>query len=381
MPSMRTTTVTSPAWARYLERVDWFLLACVGLMAALGTVFIAGATAGAEGLAWGPLARHLLYVLAGLAAFVAAQRIDYMVLLRHAPALYAILLVMLVGVLFTRPINGARSWFSLYVVNLQPSELLKPVLILAVAHYLMYRESYKRLTGLVTPLALFLIPMALILRQPDLGTALALVPLAFAMLYAAGAKRLHLALMTLAGCAAMVLMWFTVMKPYQKNRILAWLNPEEYRLHEAWQLLQSEIAIGSGGMWGSGMGHTQKNAWELLPEKHTDFIFAVIAEEGGFALAGLLLLLTALAALSGLGIAGRTREPAGRLIAVGVSVLLAGQALINAGVAVGLLPTTGLTYPFVSYGGSSIVSSFLCLGLLVNVGARPQVVLAKEDFA
>ncbi|GMV80381.1 MAG: rod shape-determining protein RodA [Planctomycetota bacterium] len=370
----------SVRWLDHLVRLDWFLLGCVALIVALGTVFIASAGGGGASIGWGLLLRHGAYVALGLAAFVAVQRADYLVLLRWSPVLYVVLLGLLVAVLFTRPINGARSWFNLYVVNLQPSELMKPVLVLAVAHYLMYRESYKRLSGLLIPLALFLVPMALILRQPDLGTAMVLVPIAFAMLYAAGAKKTDLALVNLAGIAGMVGMWYWVMKPYQQRRILAWLDPEQYRHHEAWQLLQSEIAIGSGGLWGTGWSSAHANAQRFLPEKHTDFIFAVIAEEGGFLLAGLLLLLFLLLALAGLRIARRVREPAGRLIAVGVSVLIAGQALINAGVAVGLLPTTGLTLPLVSYGGSSLISSFLCLGLLANVGAKQEVVLAGEDF-
>jgi rod shape determining protein RodA len=179
----------------------------------------------------------------------------------------------------------------------------------------------------------------------------------------------------------MVAMWSTVLKDYQKRRVLAWLDPEQYRLGEAWQLLRSETAIGSGGVMGKGWGESSQGGLNLLPEKHTDFIFAVVAEEGGFLLAGLLLLLVLCAVLSGLGIAARTREPAGRLIAVGCATVIGAQSLINAGVALGLLPTTGLTFPFVSYGGSSVISAFICLGLLTNIASRQEPVLAREDFA
>ncbi len=365
-----------------LRRVDFFLLSCIGLVVLIGVCFIASAVRGlgGEGSA-GYLARQLLFLCMGIAVFAGVQKAGYMAILRHAPLLYLCGLLLLCGVFLTRPINGARSWYNLYFFKLQPSELMKPIVIVTLAHYLMYRDSYKRLAGLAVPLVLAMVPMLLILKQPDLGTTLAFAPVVFVMLFAAGARLWHLALMIFCGMGGMVCMWFTVMKDYQKKRVWAWLNPEEYRLGEAWQLLRSEAAIGSGGLFGKGWGQSSQGSLNLLPEKHTDFIFAVVAEEGGFFLAALLLLLVFCAALSGLGIAARTREPAGRLIAVGCVTILVSQVLINSGVALGLLPTTGLTFPFVSYGGSSILSSFICLGLLVNIGTHHEPVFAREDFA
>lgn len=361
------------------ERLDWFLLGVAGLLIALGIAFIASASShGGEG--WGYAGRQGFFLLLGLAGFVAVQRADYRTLLRWSPALYLGGLVLLCGVFATRPVNGARSWYDLYFFKLQPSELLKPVLILTLAYYLMYRDSYKRLTGLLVPLVLCFVPMALILKQPDLGTTMTLVPVVFAMLYAAAARLWHLGLMVLCGAAGLTGMWFTIMKDYQKRRVLAWLYPEQYRLSEAWQQLQAKIAIGSGGFFGSGWGENSQSNLNLLPEKHTDFIFAVAAEEGGFLTVGFVALLHCALALSGLHIASRTREPAGRLIAVGIAALLGGQALINMSVALGLLPTTGVTMPFVSYGGSSLISSLLCLGLLVNIGAKQEIMLGRETF-
>jgi cell division protein FtsW (lipid II flippase) len=201
------------------------------------------------------------------------------------------------------------------------------------------------------------------------------------MLYAAGARLRHLGLASLTGFSGLVLLWFTVMKDYQRRRILAWLDPEKYRLNEAWQQWHAEIAIGSGGFFGRSFGAEGMSGGSPLPERHTDFIFAVAAEQGGFLVSALLLTLLCLVGVAALGVALRTREPAGRLIAVGVATLLCGQALINVGVATGLLPTTGVTLPFVSYGGSSLLSACVCLGLLTNVASRREVVLAREDFA
>jgi len=363
-------------------RVDWTLLGSVALLVGVGLVFITSAARGLSGGAGAAfLARQVIFVALGVVCFLILQKLDYLQLLRQSPLLYLIGLLMLAAVLFTRPINGAHSWFDLYVFKLQPSELIKPVLVLTLAHYLMYRDSYKRLAGLAIPLVLWLAPLALILKQPDLGTALALIPVVFAMLYVAGARLPHLGLMVLGGSAGLMGLWCTVMKDYQRRRILAWLNPEEYRMGEAWQQLHSEMAIGSGGFLGRGWGESSQQGLNFLPEKHTDFIVAVVGQEGGFVLAALVVGLLCLVALAALNVAARTREPAGRLIAVGVATLLGGQAFINLGVALGLLPTTGLTLPFISYGGSSLLSAFLCLGLLANVASRQEPVLAREDFA
>jgi len=366
-----------------LRRADLVLIGATGLLLCIGMVFVWSASHGVPGAGEGAFAfviRQLIFAGLGFGVFLALQRIEYPALLRASPVLYGIGMVLLVGVLFTRPVNGARAWFDLYIFKLQPAELMKPALIIALAHYLMHRESYKRLSGLAMPLLIWFAPLALLMKQPDLGTTLTLVPVFVAMIFAAGARLWHLGLMAMAGCGGTVLLWMSIMKDYQKRRVLAWLFPDEYRLNEAWQLLRSEISIGSGGLTGQGLCNSSQSGLDMLPEKHTDFIFAVVAEEGGFVVAALVVALLAIIVLSGLGIAVRTREPAGRLIAVGISTLLCSQVLVNMGVALGLLPTTGLTLPFVSYGGSSLLSSFICLGILVNIGSRQEPVLSRDTF-
>ena len=379
---MSTAALERESMLNRLRRVDFFLLGCISLIVLIGICFVASATRSMSetGGSMAFAGRQGLFIGMGIAIVYAIQRVNYMTILRMAPALYLIGLLMLCGIFATRPINGAHKWYNLYVFKLQPSEIMKPILILTLAHYLMYRDSYKKISGLAVPLVLAMVPLVLILKQPDLGTMLAFVPVIFVMLFAAGARLWHLGLMMFCGSAGMVGMWFTIMRTYQKMRILSWMDPEKYRLSEAWQLLRSEAAIGSGGILGRGWGESGQSALNLLPEKHTDFIFAVVSEEGGFMIAGLLLVLVFLAALSGLGIAARTREPAGRLIAVGCVTMFCSQVLINSGVALGLLPTTGVTFPFVSYGGSSVICSFILLGLLLNIGSQAEPVLAGEDF-
>ena len=364
-----------------LRRVDTILVGSVALIVMIGLCFIASATRDESGGGLGFVGRQCIFVLLGIGVVVAMQRVNYLTVLRNAPLLYLVGLMLLCGVFLTHAVKGAHCWYNLYFFSLEPSELMKPIMILTLSHYLMYRDSYKHLSGLFVPFILAMVPLVLIAKEPQLGTALACMPVLFIMLFAAGARFRHLALMIFCGACGMVGMWFTVLKTFQKNRVLAWWYPEEYKLKEAYQSIRALTAIGSGGFWGKGWGGASASHLNMLPEKHTDFIFAVVCEEGGLFLAALLLLLYFLVALAGLGIATRTREPAGRLIAVGCVAMLCSQVLINTGVAISLLPTTGLTLPFVSYGGSSILSSFICLGLLLNIGSTHEPVLAKEDFA
>ncbi len=378
---MSEAVATQPRSNSSVPRVDLILLISVGLVALLSLVYVSSA---AQNLPGGSVSfglKQATYVGLGILLFAAIQKVHYMTILRYAPYLYVGAIMLLVGVFFTRPIKGAHCWYDLYFFKFEPSELAKPILIITLAYYLMYRDSYKTLKGLVVPFLLAMVPLALILKQPYLGGAMAFAPVIFVMLFAAGARLWHLVLTCLAGGSGMVVMWFTIMQEFQKKRIDAWINPQNYQLSAAWQQTLSITAIGSGGFWGKGWGMSSKNNLHLLPEKHTDFIFAVVSEEGGFITAALLLTLVFVAAISGLGIAARTREPAGRLIAVGCVTIFCSQVLINTFVTMGLIPTTGLTLPFVSYGGSSMISSFILLALLVNIGSQREVVLAKEDFA
>ena len=365
-----------------LQRVDWLLAGCAVLLIAMGLLYIWSAATTSFGAAAGAgfAKRQAVFFGIGLLIFLGAQCVDYRTLLRFSPVLYLICLVLLVAVLFTRPVNGARSWFDLGVIKFQPTELMKPVLVLTLAYFLIMRQGYKDLGGMVTPLILALVPMLLILKEPDLGGTMTLAPVVVAMLYAAGTRKRYIALMFSVSAITLVSMWFTVMKDYQKRRILAWIYPDQYSMAEAYQLIQAKVAIGAGGFFGQGHD-SATSGLSRLPEKHNDFIFAVAAQEGGFAAAGMILTLLVLIGLSGLGIALRTREPAGRLIAVGLSVMMFWQAMINTGVALGLMPTTGQALPLVSYGGSSMLSCMFCLGLLIQIGSRQEQSLARDPMA
>ena len=326
-------------------------------------------------------AKQVIWLLIGLVGLLVMLLIKYTHFMRLSyPAYLVGLAALMVLLLFGPRINNSKRWFMIGPMRLQPSEFMKIALILCLARYLMYRENYRQLKGLVGPFLLTLAPMLLIVNQPDLGTALVFLPLFFALLYVAGARLKHLFAIMAMGLASLPVLYFTVFTRYQQERLIAFLNPEAHLSRGGYQVLQALYAIGSGGVLGHGWRQGLQNLLGFIPYDDNDFIFAVLAEEWGL-LGGLFLLtLYFIVIILGLGIAAQTREPYGRLVAVGVVVLFSVQVLINIGMTVHLMPVTGLTLPFVSYGGSSLLRCFIALGLLMNVGMPRELVLADEDF-
>jgi len=319
-----------------------------------------------------------------LLAMLAMSVPNYRILCRYGYAIFLAALVLLVVVYFFPPINRAHRWIRLGPLGVQPSEFAKLAFVLALAQYLMYRENYRRLRGLVIPLVLTMVPVLLVLKEPDLGMSLVFLPVLFVMLFAAGARRADLAKVLALGVLALPLLW-TQMSREQKSRVVALFDQpaaEERPGDDAYHLTQAMLLRAWGGTGGSRLSGlpTDDPAVYYLPEASTDFVFCVLGERLGLpGLAAVLGLYTFLV-WRGLAIATATREPFGRLVAVGVVTLLAVQVLINAGMTVGLLPITGLPLPLVSYGGSGLLAHGIALGLLLNIGARPGYEVTKEPF-
>lgn len=353
----------------FFEKVDWILVFALMAILAYGIYFV-GTTGGSN-----MMLKQLGWIVIGIFIFYLVVSIDYEVFCRYAYYLYFIGIILLLVTFQFRSIKGAQSWIQLGPMRIQPSEFMKVFFVLALGKYLMYRDNYKSLPGLMTPLLLALVPMGLILKQPDFGTAMIFLPTLFIVLFAAGARIIDMFVLGLVGLATAPIFWFKVLKGYQHRRLLAFLYPDQYKVKEAWQLFYSKLWIGVGDWWGRP---DLLSRLSNLPEQQSDFIFSRISFEWGFLGAALLLVLFFVLVVSALGISERTREPFGRLIAVGATALIFVQLLINAGVTVGLFPTTGITLPFVSYGGSSICTSFFAIGLVVNVGMRRTPVLGKE---
>jgi rod shape determining protein RodA len=361
-----------------IRNFDWLLLAAVLLLCLLGIAFIWSVThwTTAE-----TAMRQAQWVGIGLVALLAVISFDYPRLADLAWPAYAltIVLLLLVPVIGVER-NYAKRWIELPGANLQPSEFAKITVILILARYLMYRKNIRRLRGLIVPMLLAGLPMVLILTEPDLGTSLLILPALFAMLWVAGARPAHLMGFIGAGCAAAPLLWFFAMGRAQRGRILAFINPRADPFGAGWHIRQSMAAVASGDVTGQGFSSGAPVLLNRGFAAHTDFIFAVIAHEWGFIGGLVVLLLLFLFFTRAVDIAGATREPFGRLVTVGIVALLGFQTIVNLGMTVRLCPITGLTLPFVSYGGSSLLSCFIMAGILLNIGMRRKTVLAPEGF-
>jgi len=315
------------------------------------------------------LKRQLFWALLGLGGLWAALAVDYRVLERVALPLLGVAALLLVLVLvpaFGQAINGTRRWLRLGGVSFQPVELAKLAFVIYLARFLGRRgEAVQGFWGGAVPPAVIGGGLAaLVLRQPDLGNSLTLLALAFTLLFLAGARPRHLLL--LAAPALPLLAVAVYLAPYRWRRILAFLNPESDPRGSGFQIIQSFLAIGSGGLLGRGLGGSKQKLF-YLPEPHTDFVFAVIAEElgliGGVTVVALFMVLIWRGLRAGL----RAPDRFGAYLALGLTTMLATEALVNLGVVTGSLPTKGLPLPFVSFGGSALFMTLLSTGILLNI--------------
>lgn len=361
---------------RLLYHFDGLSLLTMLAIVALGVTTVYSATyqagrAAADSFAW----RQGAYAVAGLVATLAMASFDYRRLERYAWLLWASGAALLFAVDVAGEMgNGSRRWLTLGPITIQPSELMKLALIVMLARtfHRNARPGGLRLRDLALPAVLTAVPAALILVQPDLGTASVLVFIAGSIALMAGLSTRTLTILVSTALAAVPLLplAFARLKPYQQRRIETFLNPELDPLGAGYHVIQSKIAIGSGGFEGRGYLQGTQNQLNFLPEQHTDFIFSVFSEEWGFLGAIVLLALYALLLTRGLVVVARAKERFGALIAFGVLANVFWQAAINLGMTTGLLPVVGITLPFFSYGGSSLLTLMASLGLVINVNMR-----------
>ncbi len=298
-----------------------------------------------------------------------------------------------IGLPFVPRINGACNWIRLGPLSIQPAELMKVSFIMLLARYLRFRESQRTIKGLLIPLLLAAAPMALILKQPDLGTCLVFIPTTLAMLFVAGAKLKHFASFVGFGLLLAPILWLSgqpavpvlkhgpdLIKKYQRDRVSAMFKDDENTLKgTGYQQHFGLAAFGSGGLAGKGAGNSPVG--KKVPESQNDMVFVVVGEQFGFV--GSLVVICAYIVLfvAATEVAVNTKEPFGRLVAVGVTAALAGQTFLNLAVAMKLMPVTGVTLPFISSGGSSLIASFMAVGLLLNIGQHRPFLLYREAFS
>ncbi len=358
---------------RLVEYFDWGILGLALLLAVLGIMTIYSAvTAGAASPQKILYIKQIVWYGCGLFLMVAAFLFDYKKLDQLAyPIYFGCILMLICVLLFGKYVGGSRRWLALGPITIQPSELAKLVLIIVLAKYYCKFSSQKgmNIKELFTPIILTIIPFALIVKQPDLGTALLLVLIAGSVTFFVKIERRSLLCIAGTGILIVPMVWF-FLKGYQKQRILTFLNPDRDPLGAGYHIIQSKIAIGSGMITGKGFLKGTQNTLSFLPEHHTDFIFSVFAEEWGFIGSAFLVLTLLVFIIWGLNIAYGCRDPFGVILSFGVTTMIFWQSLINIGMVMGLMPVVGIPLPFISYGGSSILTVMIGVGILMNVSMR-----------
>ena len=351
---------------------DWPLLAMVLTLCTISVFEIYSATMHTKYSGFHK--KQLYWILGGIVVMFVMSKVDYHKLLGVIWWVYGFCLVSLVAVkLVGTKVLGARRWIKLGPMHFQPSEWVKLVLIVMVAHYfanlggrsLTWRDIFKAM-------ALVGVPMLLVLSQPDLGTALTYTPILLAGLFLGGIHWKQAAIIGTVGLLAIVGVWTSgkVLKPYQKARLTSFMNPDNDPKGSGYQIRQSLIAVGSGGVWGKGAEQGTQTQGDFLPIPHADFIFAAFSEEHGFIGAFLVLLLYFVILMRLIQNAQTAADMSGSLLVMGVVAVLTFQIAVNVGMVIGFMPVTGIPLPLMSYGGSSVLFTFLALGVVMNVRMR-----------
>lgn len=357
---------------KILKNIEWPILICVIILITIGCVALYSATQSTE---HDELFKQLMWLGISIPVLIAVITVDYELILKSAPVGYGIMLVMLVAVLFTKPINGATSWFIIGSVSFQPAEFAKIFVILTLAMVISkIQEKGKSEISKPSKIGLCLlvlaVPILLIIKQPDYGTAIAFVIATIFMLFAAGINKKYIFGALALTVIILPVMYFFILPDHAKTRIDVFLNPDLDPRGSGYNIIQSKLAIGSGQLL--GMGVTQGNQTQLgyLYPKTTDFIFSVIGEEMGFVIAALVIVLYVILITKIVYIAKTAKDDKGSYIAIGIAGIFVFHMVENIGMTMGLLPITGVPLPFVSYGGSSLLTNLILIGLVLNISGR-----------
>jgi rod shape determining protein RodA len=357
---------------RIFQNFDWMLLALVLFLCAIGilNIYSAGFSAGETQIPF--YLKQLQWIVLGLIVMMIAFFIDYRFISKGAYILYGISIALLVLVyIYGFTMRGSQRWFAIWGFSFQPSELVKLTIILALARYFddhKSNEAYK-LRELLIPMLIVGLPFLLILRQPDLGTSLILIIIAASIIFFIGVNWKSFTIASVSVLILIPIAWH-FLKDYQKERLIIFFNPAKDPLGAGYHIIQSMIAVGSGGFFGKGFLKGSQTQLKFLPEQQTDFVFSVFAEEWGFIGGFVVIILFISLILWGLKIALHAKDFLGTIIAFGITALISWQVFINLGMVLGILPVVGIPLPFLSYGGSAMISLMAAIGLLMNVNVR-----------
>ena len=354
---------------KFFKGIDWILFFSTIFLASLGILMIYSTSIEAEGVDYSFVIRQSFYLVIGVVAFFVVAKIDYRMLAHFSPVLYIIVVaLLLLTFIVGETTRGSVRWIDLNFITIQTSEIAKPVIILALATFFS-KYSPKKLMNVVFSFVIVAVPSFLVFLQPDLGNTLIIISLWVVLVFAAGIRFLHTFLITLVSSLTAPIIW-AFLKDYQKDRLTSFLSPQEDPLGSGYNLVQSIIAVGSGGLTGKGFGRGTQSQLNFLPEQKTDFIFATMAEELGFLGVSLVLGSLGLIIYRIYVIFSRCSDSLGSLVALGVGSVIVIHAFINIGMNIGLFPVTGVTLPLLSFGGSSLLSTMLGLGLVSSISSH-----------
>lgn len=359
---------------RELKNVEWSLLIVAIILCVIGLVALFSATQETE---HDEFNKQIIWLVVSLVIMVITMMIDYQFLVKISPGIYGLFIILLVGVLFTSPVNGARSWFDIGAFSFQPGEFAKVFVILAIVYAINKiqqrdKSEINRPTRLLIILAILAVPVLLIIKQPDYGTAAAFLVAIVMMLLAAGIDKKYIIITAIVAIVSIPLLYNFVLPEHAKKRIDIFLNPESDPRGSGYNIIQSKLAIGAGGLTGMGLLKGNQTQLGFLYPKTTDFIYAVISEEMGFIVAGAIIIMYVFLVTKCLYIAKTAKDEEGTLIATGIAGIFIFHMVENIGMVMGLLPITGVPLPFISYGGSSLITNFICIGLLLNISSKRQ---------
>ena len=359
---------------REFKNMEWGLLIVAIILTIIGIVALFSAT---QETNYDEFKKQIIWFVASLIIMVIVMLINYETLVKLSPIFYGIFLILLIAVLFTKPVNGATSWFNIGIFSFQPSEFAKIVVILFLTLIISkiqerYKEDINKPTRLLIIFVALAVPLILIIKQPDYGTAMAFCIALVIMLFTAGIDKKYIIGTAIVAIISIPLLYNFILPEHAKKRIDIFLNPESDPRGSGYNIIQSKLAIGAGRLTGMGILKGNQTQLGYLYPKTTDFIFSVIGEEMGFIVAGTIIILYVFLVTKALYVAKTAKDNIGALIASGIAGIFFFHMVENIGMVMGLLPITGVPLLFISYGGSSLITSYILIGILLNISSKRQ---------
>lgn len=359
---------------KILKNMDWGILLCIVILLTIGLVALFSATQNSN---YEEFRKQIMWLAFSIPLVIILTFVDYKTISKISPILYIIMLITLIAVLFTKSINGATSWFNIGGLSIQPAEFAKVIVIILLATYISRlqeqgKDQISRPTRLLLALLIVAVPILLIIKQPDYGTACTFVVATIFMLFAAGIKKRYIITGILLTVILLPVLYFFVLPEHAKTRIDVFLNPNLDPRGAGYNVIQSKLAIGAGEFLGMGVLKGNQTQLGFLYPKSTDFIFAVIGEEMGFIIAATVIVTYVILITKAIYIAKTAKDNLGSYIAIGIAGVFLFHMTENIGMTMGLLPITGVPLPFVSYGGSSLLTNLMMIGLLLGISGRRQ---------